>query len=260
MTLLETTEPIFQYVCRLNRVGRKSGTPASGDTSFVTKSGAASATGAAAVASHAPALDYAVVRSEIKGLFEDMQSKSAKDFRLASQVQKIELPMMFFVDSLISESQLSFAAQWNQNRLAYEKNELAGDEKFFDLLDETLKDSGEDASERLAVFYSCLGLGFSGIYFKQPELLRKNMLTIAPRIKRSIDVDESARMCPDAYEALDSRDLTEPPSRSVFVISIIFVCLAVAALVSYLWLYHSSFKDLNSAFSAITDQNPASQK
>ncbi len=257
MTLLETIEPVFQYVCRLNRVGRKSGSPAAtGDTSFITKSGAASASASPPGTS----LDYAVVRSEVKALFEEMQSKSAKDFKLASQVQKIELPMMFFVDSLISESQLSFASQWNQNRLAYEKNELAGDEKFFDLLDEALKDSGEDASERLVVFYSCLGLGFSGIYFKQPELLRKNMLTIAPRIKRSIDVDESARMCPDAYEATDSRDLTEPPGRGVFVISIIFVCLAVAALISYLWLYHSSFNDLNSAFSAITDQNPASQK
>jgi hypothetical protein len=46
----------------------------------------------------------------------------------------------------------------------------------------------------------------------------------------------------------------------VFVISLIFLCLAVAALISYLWLYHSSFNDLNSSFSAITDQNPASQK
>jgi type VI secretion system protein ImpK len=260
MTLLETTEPIFQYVCRLNRVGRKSGAPASGDTAFLAKGAAAAPAAGAAAAAHAPSLDYAVVRADIKGLFEEMQSKSAKDFSLASQVQKIELPMMFFVDSLISESQLSFANQWNQNRLAYEKNELAGDEKFFDLLDETLKDPGEEASERLAVFYSCIGLGFSGIYFKQPELLRKNMLTIAPRIKRSIDVDEAARMCPDAYEAVDTRDLTEPPGRGVFIISIIFICLAAAALISYLWLYHSSFNDLNSAFSAITDQNPASQK
>ena len=38
-----------------------------------------------------------------------------------------------------SESTLPFAAQWNQNRLAYERNELAGDEKFFDLLEETIQ-------------------------------------------------------------------------------------------------------------------------
>jgi type VI protein secretion system component VasF len=254
MTLLETTEPLFQYVCRLNRVGRKAAGPSTGDTAFFTKGAAATP------AAPSAGLDYAVVRTDIKGLFEDMQQKGGKDFRLGSQIQKIELPMMFFVDSLISEGQLHFAGQWNQNRLAYEKNELAGDEKFFDLLDENLKDQSEEASERLAVFYVCIGLGFNGVYFKQPELLRKTMLTIAPRIKRSIEVDEAAKICPDAYEALDTRDLTEPPSRRVFVIGLIFLCLAVAALVSYLWLYHSSFNDLNSAFSAITDQNPALQK
>ncbi len=265
MTLLETTEPIFQYVCRLNRVGRKAGGATTGDTSFITKGaagGGGGSAGASAGSAAAPSanLDYAVVRNEIKALFEDMQQKGAKDFRLGSQIEKIELPMMFFVDSLISESQLQFAGQWNQNRLAYEKNELAGDEKFFDLLEQDLKDQSAEAAERLQVFYVCIGLGFNGIYFKQPELLRKTMLTIAPRIKRSIEVDEAAKICPDAYEALDSRDLTEPPSRGVFVISLIFLCLAVAALISYLWLYHSSFSDLNSSFSAITDQNPATQK
>ena len=102
MTLLETTEPLFQYVCRLNRVGRKAGGPSTGDTSFITKSGASSAStgsGGGGAAAHSANLDYAVVRSEIKALFEDMQQKGAKDFRLGSQIEKIELPMMFFVDS-----------------------------------------------------------------------------------------------------------------------------------------------------------------
>ena len=45
----------------------------------------------------------------------------------------------------------------------------------FDLLEETLKESGDDAAERLAVFYVCLGLGFSGIYFQQPEFLRHDL-------------------------------------------------------------------------------------
>ena len=39
-----------------------------------------------------------------------------------------------------------------------------------------MKENGDDASERLAVFYVCIGLGFTGIYFKQPEFLRKTTL------------------------------------------------------------------------------------
>src|SRR5262245_44956105 len=120
MTLLELTEPLFQYICRLNRVARKSGAgPSGGETALLTKGGGGLPRGVS--------LDYAVVRGDIKGLLEDMQQKSAKDFRLNSQREKIELPLLFFVDSLISESGLRFAAQWNQDRLAYSRNELAGD-------------------------------------------------------------------------------------------------------------------------------------
>jgi len=123
----------------------------------------------------------------------------------------MELPLLFFVDSMIADSSLAFAQQWNQNRLAYDRNELAGDEKFFDLLEETLNDSSEDASERLAVYYTCIGLGFAGIYFKQPEYLRKTMLTIAPRIRHLVEMDQTAKICPEAYTSVDTRTWCSRP-------------------------------------------------
>jgi type VI secretion system protein ImpK len=251
MTLLELIEPLFQYVCRLNRVARKSGVTPTGDTTFLSKGGAMP---------RGVSLDYGVVRNEIKAIFEDLRQKAAKDFRLSSQFNKVELPLLFFIDALISESSLRFAAQWNQNRLAYERNELAGDEKFFDLLEEDLKDQSEEASERLAVYYVCIGLGFSGIYFRQPELLRKTMFTIAPRIKRWLEADEVAKICPDAYEGVDTRDLTEPPSRKVLVISMVFVCLIFACIASYVWLYHRSASDLTSSFDTINQHELSSRQ
>jgi type VI secretion system protein ImpK len=251
MTLLELTEPLFQYVCRLNRLARKSGVVPTGETAFFTKHPGAGASPAR------PSLDYAVVRGDIKAILEDMQQKADKDVRLAGQLKKVELPLLFCVDSLISESALAFASEWNKNRLAYERNELAGDEKFFDLLEADLKDSSDEASERLAVFYVCCGLGFTGIYFKQPELLRKNMLTIAPRIRRWLDADESARICLDAYEGVDTRDLTERPSRKLMLVGIIFICFTVAALISYIVLYHESSSALNRSFDVIQQHNMA---
>jgi type IV/VI secretion system ImpK/VasF family protein len=251
MTLLELTEPLFQYICRLNRVARKAGGPgASGDTTTFTKAGAAP---------RGASLDYAVVRGEIKAFLDEMQQKSAKDYRLNAQLKKIELPLCFFVDSLISESGLGFAAKWNQNRLAYEQNELAGDEKFFDLLEEDMKDQSDEASERRGVFYLCLGLGFSGIYFKQPEFLRKTMFSIAPRIKRWIDTDEAARICPDAYENVDTRDLTEPPSHKVLILSLVFVSLIIAALATYFFLYHQYKQNLNASLKEVIEHHDLSR-
>jgi type VI protein secretion system component VasF len=255
MNLLELTEPLFQYVCRLNRLGRKSATGAGGgDTAFVSKG-----PGGASIPRVA-SLDYAVVRSEVKAMFEDLIQKSNSDLRLNTQAKKMELPLIFFVDSMIAESSLPFAAQWNQNRLAYERNELAGDEKFFDLLEETLKDSGEDASERLAVYYTCIGLGFSGIYFRQPEYLRKTMLTIAPRIRHLVEADQTAKICPDAYEGIDTRNLVQPPSSKMVFVAILFLCFILAVAVTYVFLYRAASRSLSTSLEHILNQEMTVKK
>jgi type VI secretion system protein ImpK len=254
MNLLELTEPIFQYVCRLNRLARKSGGASTGDTSIIAKSPGATPP------PRAPSLDYAVVRSEVKAMFEDLIQKSNGDVRLNAQAKKTELALLFFVDSMIAESSLPFAAQWNQNRLAYERNELAGDEKFFDLLEETMKDSSEDASERLAVYYNCIGLGFSGIYFKQPEYLRKTMLTIAPRIRHLVEADQTAKICPDAYEGIDTRDLVQPPGSRMVFVGILFLCFILAVGITYVFLYRAASRSLSTSLEHILKQEMTVKK
>lgn len=254
MNLLELTEPIFQYVCRLNRLARKSGGASTGDTSIIAKAPGAP------VAPRMASLDYAVVRSEVKAMFEDLIQKSNSDVRLNAQAKKMELPLLFFVDSMIAESSLPFAAQWNQNRLAYERNELAGDEKFFDLLEETMKDSSEDASERLAVYYNCIGLGFTGIYFRQPEYLRKTMLTIAPRIRHLVEADQTAKICPDAYEGIDTRNLVQPPGSKMVFVGILFLCFILAVGITYFFLYRAASSSLDTSLKHILKQEMTVKK
>jgi type IV/VI secretion system ImpK/VasF family protein len=222
MTLPELCEPLFQEVCRLNRLGRKG------------NSG-----------------DYALARSEIKGLFTQMVEKSKADLRLSQQYQKVELALTFFVDSIISDSALPFANQWNKNRLAYEKNELAGDEKFFDLLDETIADNKEDAMERLVIFYTCLGLGFTGWYQGQPEFLRKKMNEIQPRIRTLLDTDETGLICPDTYQSTNTANLPLPLGSSLVPITIAFVGLVIVVLAANVVLFKHSSQELNRALDAI---------
>lgn len=66
--------------------------------------------------------------------------------------------------------------------MAKERNELAGDERFYDFLDQDLKDTSEEAVERLAVYYVCAGLGFMGMYQGQPDQIRRYMEQIFPRV------------------------------------------------------------------------------
>jgi type IV/VI secretion system ImpK/VasF family protein len=155
MKLLELYEDLFQYVCRLNRAAKTPAHP-----------------------------EYARVRSEVKDLLQQAVRNAASDVRLLNQAKSLELPMMFFVDYLVCSSRLKFAMQWAENRLAKERNELSGDEKFFDLLEADLKDTSEEAAERLAVYYVCLGLGFMGMYQTQPEQIRRYMEQIFPRVRQ----------------------------------------------------------------------------
>lgn len=226
MTLLELCEPLFQYIARLNRAGRKGGQ-----------------------------FDYTAARSEVKHLLEQVGSRAAGDPRLKPQAKAVELPLIFFVDSMLAESTLPFAAEWNKKRLGYERNELAGDEKFFDLLEETLKDPSDEASERLVIYYTCLGLGFTGWYFGQPEYLRKKMLEMAARLRRHIESDETMRICPEAYEHTDTRDLIEPPARNLGAIAIAFVVLMLTTIVANYYLFQKASRELTDSLAVVLAQD-----
>jgi type VI secretion system protein ImpK len=161
---------------------------------------------------------------------------------------------------MIAESHLPISDKWHQNRMSYDRNELAGDEKFFDLLEETMKDSSEEASERLAVYYTCLGLGFAGIYFKQPEFLRKTMMSIAPRIRNMMDTDANSKICPEAYENVDTRNLVQPPGTRFVFVGLLFACFALAVLIAYAWMYHASSQNLKAALPRILQNDLNAKK
>jgi type VI protein secretion system component VasF len=226
MTPLELCEPIFTKICVLNRMGR-------------TEKGL---------------LNYDQLRLEIEQLFAATGKSAETDPALRVHWQQLELPLIFFVDSMISESGLDAAASWNRNRRAYERKELAGDEKFFDLLDETLNDPSDEASQRLLVFYTCIGLGFTGWYAGQPEYLRGKMLDISQRIRTAMETDKTVRICPETYLNVDTRDLVEPPVSKLGGIAIVFagLCLIVVTVEAY--LFHAASLSLTDSLTAIGSQ------
>lgn len=214
MSLLEVCEPIFQYVCRLNRSAQKG-----------------------------CSLEIDRVRGEIKQTLEQVRSNSAAKPEVASQYDKVELPLIFFIDFMAKERSLGFGAAWSE--LASEKQELAGDEKFFDLLDSELADPSKAATERLAVYYTCLGLGFTGIYFDEPEMIRKLMARISARISGMTDGGQNSYLCPQAYENVDTRDFTEPPGRRLTYVGIALASLVIVWLFVYIGYFWSAARQVS---------------
>jgi type IV/VI secretion system ImpK/VasF family protein len=195
--------------------------------------------------------EYAVVRSDIRTLLQEINQKASGDPRLSELARKMELPLIYFVDWMVIEGKLKFSNQWRLEPLAYERNELTGDEKFFDLLQETLNDPSEAASECLVVYYTCLGLGFMGMNEGQPEQLRRYMNQIIPRIQRWVEVDDTKRICSEAYEHTDTRDLREPPGVKMTLILVLFACVALSVMAFYYWTYRGASDELRRALGAI---------
>lgn len=227
MTLLELCEPLFQYVCRLRRSVRME-----------------------------RAMEMDDVRNDIVSTFSEMKAAASNDHELLIQYEKVELPLIFFTDFMIKESNLPFAYDWVE--LGRERNELAGDEKFFDLLDADLADPSDSATQRLVVFYTCLGLGFTGVYTGQPESIQRLISQISGRISGLIDADKKSHICPEAYENVDTRDFVEPPGAKLLGIGITLAALIVIWAVAYCFLFKWTSDDLTKSIDTITDQQKSS--
>jgi len=218
--LLELTEPFFQFICRLNRSSRKGAE-----------------------------IDAPSVRADLLEILKEMEQTASTRHEVLAQYEKVRMPLIFFADYMIKESSLPFADEWNE--LGKEEGEHAGDEKFYDLLEETLSDESESATERLLVFYQCLGLGFTGFYAGQPDYLRRLMKQISGRIRKYVDLSDSTLVCPEAYENVDLSDLVEPPARRMVGTGLLVAGLCVVVFVTFIVLFITSQAELGGALDAI---------
>jgi type VI protein secretion system component VasF len=214
-------QPLFQYVCRLNRSARQH-----------------------------RAASPVQVRTDIKSILAEARSRAASGGSvpggpaMSEQWKRVEPVLLFFVDFMIRSSTLPYAMKWDD--LAREFNgEMAGDEKFFDLLDVALADRSEAGADRVQVFYTCLGLGFTGFNTGQPEMLRRLMLDCSTHIRNNIDADGSGKICPDAYENVNTADLIESPGKSVIGVVIALAGMVIVLFVAnWLW-FHNSVEKLH---------------
>lgn len=202
MRALQLYEPLFLALCRINRLAR-----------------------------NGVALSYREVRSDILSILTDIELKADDDPVLREHYRVLKTPINYFIDDSIAQSKLPFARQWHDERLGYEKDGLAGDEAFFDYLDEALKvPPSASQSERLLVYYVCLGLGFQGFYFNQPERLRQYMRQLHGIIRPFLVEDSVPRLVPQAYQFTDQRDFARPPKMGAFALLAGVVCLLLGAI------------------------------
>lgn len=204
MTLSQVCEPFFQFVCSLNRAKRKGIT-----------------------------LEPSHVHAQFEQELRDVRERAGEGTDRATmlrQVELIERPLIYFFDSLMVRQ--FFGDRWDE--LSVQRNWLGYEEHFYRLLDDTLDERGEDATERLGVFYTCLGLGFEGFFEGQPEKISSYMDTMARRLRDLdlIDAGLDAKLCREAYEHTDSGDeLVKPVGGQIGAVGLVIVGLIVLLVV-----------------------------
>ncbi|XAL98985.1 DotU family type IV/VI secretion system protein [Phycisphaeraceae bacterium D3-23] len=237
MTPVELCDPLFRYICRLNRSVNAGVVP-----------------------------QLARVRSEVTTLLDQIADKARADQTLRDQFDegqkgKLNQVLVYFVDSTIADSQCPFALEWPRIELD-RYGEQVGDERFWIYLNECLEEGTPAAADRLAVYYQCIGLGFTGLYAGQPEYLRSKMADISRQIQKAyMSSDTKGTLCPEAYDHTDHSDLIEPPAPRMIGIMIAVLGLIITMFIANIYLYREARSDIANALETInaveTDRDDA---
>ena len=238
MNALDACEEFFSYICGIIRTSAVGGN-----------------------------VEFHKLKTDVLKQLDKVETK-AFESRLGEQWKNIKLPLIFFVDSLISESRLSCAAEWSDNRLAYtlDPPEYAGDEKFyFNLIDVWERKQSTD-DELMGIYYTCLALGFTGsppcsklqsTFFNksfegasQIEVAESLMKIIKPRIEHLI-LEPTVSILPENQLHVNKTDLRTPASAAVFVIAIILFSLIIVMFLTNNLLFHSYTDELMKSLSSI---------
>lgn len=197
------------------------------------------------------------LKRKLDALLERAQGASnnlAEDYRL------IEPVLAIFADVVIADSRLPYAAQWigpvllaNEPRI----NVKNGREEFFKLLSATLGEASKRATQRLAIFQTCLGLGFGGIYRDNPGKLKEFSSQILNRLSSDFGMRrERAKegyLCPEAYDATQADQLCRPVAEKIAWIGILCVALLLATVVAYAWVYGTGIEDIDNVLGGISN-------
>lgn len=221
MNLLQLCEPTFLYICRVNRIFRNGGR-----------------------------LDLATVQADIADLRESIQATLIQQSNeLSEQFESIELAYIYFIDSMLVAAGL---AEWNTCRIAVDEfNRRAGDNEFFDFLYDVESDTGDDADAKLAFFYCCIGLGYTGMYEDNIDQLHDIMRRLEPRVRKHMDRDLLSKITPEAYAHNLEFVVTPDNVPRYFGLLLLATGTVIAILITVVYLYFDAFSGLSEVLSNI---------
>jgi type VI protein secretion system component VasF len=164
-------------------------------------------------------------REDIEASLLDAKLQAAADPGLNRDYERIERPLVFFIDFMVKEGSFPFNRDWRE--LGRNYNELSGDEKFFNILSEALRDN--KAHNTIPLFYTMLGLGFEGAYIQDRPFIEKTMKECAARFPGEFDIREEpvVRLAVEERNAGSKKRQILRPLRMALLFSILLVLVSL---------------------------------
>lgn len=228
MTLLDLVEPVLQQVCRLNRLARKGA-----------------------------AIDLSIARSELRSTLNDARARAAADPELIRGFETVEPSILVLIDASVRSMRAGFAGVWKP--LAPERGIESSVRVFEEALETAIADDSPGSTERLAVLAQILGLGVPGAYGGNREAAARKLAEVLPRLSALAEIDQTQRICPEAYRNVDTRQLTLPPVRGLTAVAIAAVGMLLVVGIAYFQLFSRASGELRSTLQAIQAPAPSAQ-
>ncbi|WP_274968229.1 DotU family type IV/VI secretion system protein [Succinimonas amylolytica] len=197
-------------------------------------------------------LRYEEFSAEINSLLSEARQRAEKSETLKTQFRKIEVPLIFFIDYTVKESGFAFSRDYVP--LAHSYNELSGDDKFFDLLDEAIKVEKDPGV--LVLYYLMLGLGFDGSYKREPVEVIKRMQACAGLLGNETGKGYDA-ICTENSGHYSGEDSSWHSFRSLKILSVIALITALSFALNVLTMHVNTAPFRNSVMRALRMASPS---
>lgn len=240
--LVDFFEPVFDEVCRLNKLWRQ---PADLGERYIDS-----------------------LKQSWREIFQqiDRRVRAQEDRRLLASYGELRPAVIHFVDEFIISHNLPELLGWkvaplatdplmNQVRGGLPANAtVAGGTVFFVLVEKDIASaaaSNPDAKERLAVYYTCLGFGFKGRFFNAPEKLEDVVARIQQEIPDYVHSDFNADIFRGKHKAYVVPMPPKPTRWVPWVVVSLFI-LSAALLVGYFAVYYGQYGELRDILGRVT--------
>ena len=197
---------------------------------------------------------YEQLRGELTAELNALSLRCSSSPLLSQRYAQVEQVVIFFIDYTVKEGNFSYSARYEEMARAF--HELSGDEKFFDLLERSLR-QGTDV-ELLKLFYLLLGLGFDGIFKRNRSYVHALMHQIKEQLPPTFAV-QSQELCPAAEEG--------PPNKAKKwwqqltakkIALLLLVVMLVAWAFNFSAFYHAITPFVEAVDAAAQSSNPYS--